>query len=144
MKPLVDPRFAKGKMYSKVIAEINEAKVCPFCPKNFKWHTNPILRREKSWLITKSFNSYKNAKHHFIILCKSHKERFQELTQGDWKQISSLINWAIRTFKLPGGGVAMRFGDTKYTGATVVHLHLHLIIPRIRNNKALPVYFPFG
>jgi len=38
----------------------------------------------------------------------------------------------------------MRFGDSDYTGATVTHLHLHLMVPKLKRGKALTVEFPIG
>lgn len=141
---LVNLRYAKGSKYGATLKEIKSAKVCPFCPKTFKWHTKPILRRTKNWLITENFNPYKNARYHFLIIGKSHKEGFRKLTQSDWRQISGLVRWAIEKYKLKGGGLVMRFGDSNYTGATVTHLHLHLIIPKLRHGRALTVEFPIG
>ncbi len=142
VKKIVDARFAKSKMYSKVLHEAIGEKVCPLC--DMKWHTNPILKRSGGWMITENFQPYKNARHHFVIISKKHRENFLELTSSDWEAIRTLTAWTLRKFKIRGGGLAMRFGDTAHTGATVLHLHAHLIVPKIRNGKAKPVWFPFG
>lgn len=141
---LVDNRYAKSGMYKKVIDEIASQKVCPFCPETFKWHTKPILKRLDGWLITENFSPYENAKFHFLIVGEKHKEEMSELTPKDWRSITSLISWATNEFKIKGGGITMRFGDSLYTGATVKHLHLHLISPEVKSGKAKPVYFPIG
>jgi diadenosine tetraphosphate (Ap4A) HIT family hydrolase len=143
-KLLVDPKFARGKMYKKVMSEIVSEKVCPFCPETFKWHTKPILKYNGDWFITENFNPYKNTKFHFLIISKKHNENFSDILSSDWKSITSLCNWAIKKYKIKGGGLTMRFGDTLYTGATIKHIHFHLISPEIKNKKAKPVYFPIG
>jgi ATP adenylyltransferase len=143
-KKLVDKRFAKGRMYKKVINEIASQKVCPFCPETFKWHTKPILKRLDGWLITENFNPYKNTKFHFLIIGEKHKEEISDLSVTDWKSISSLMSWAIIKYNIKGGGITLRFGNSLYTGATVKHLHFHLISPEIHGGKAKPVYFPIG
>ncbi len=143
-KKVVDPRFAKGGRYKKVIQEIRRAGVCPFCPENFKWHTKPILKREGKWHITENFNPYKNARYHFLVVNTVHKEQFQELKPSDWNAISHLVAWTIKKFHIKGGAFALRFGDTALTGATVVHLHAHLIVPKIKDKKAETVWFPIG
>lgn len=143
-KRLVNPRFAKSGFYGKVINEIKQVGVCPFCPKTFKWHTKPILRRTKDWLITENFSPYKNARYHFLVISKSHKEGFHNITRKDWLEISKLVCWAIRKYEIKGGGLTMRFGESDYTGATVTHLHLHLIVPKLKHGRALTVEFPIG
>lgn len=140
----VDPRNARSKKYKGVINEILNEGVCPFCPETFKWHTKPILKYEGQWLITENFNPYKNSQFHFIMVGKKHKEKLSEITPADWKSIFTLIDWALKKFKIKGGGITIRFGDTLYTGATVKHLHAHLIVPIVKNGKPQPVYFPIG
>lgn len=143
-KKIVDERYAKTSRYKKILGEIKGAKVCPFCPGTFKWHTKPILKTEGGWLITESFQPYPNTAHHFLIIGKRHKEQLPELTPRDWSEISRLQKWVVKKYHLRGGGLAMRFGDTAYTGATVSHLHMHLIVPKLKRGRAIPVYFPFG
>lgn len=140
----VDPRNARSDHYREVITEIVEEKVCPFCPETFKWHTKPILRDDGHWLITENFQMYENAQFHFLVISKEHKENFSQLTTEDFRSIAGLINWATEEYKIAGGGITMRFGDTLYTGATIKHLHAHLIVPIVEDGQPLPVYFPIG
>lgn len=145
MKKVVNPRFSKGKKeYAKVISSIEKKGQCPFCPNNFKYHKEPILKRETNWFITPNSWPYKNAKHHFIIICQKHKEDFRELRDGDFKSVKKLVSWAIKKFKIKGGALIIRFGDTDHTGATVCHLHFHLISPKLVKGKSKTVYFPIG
>ena len=37
------------------------------------------------------------------------------------------IKWANKKFKIPGASFIMRFGDHNYTGATITHLHAHIV-----------------
>lgn len=140
----VDPRNARGGKYKNIMNQIVAENVCPFCPKTFKWHTKPILKNDGQWFITENFNPYQNSKNHLLIIGKKHKEFLSELSLRDWKSIFTLIDWALKKFKIDGGGIVMRFGNTLKTGATIKHLHMHLITPLVKKGKALPVYFPIG
>ncbi len=142
--PHIDSRNARTERYKKVLSDIAHAQVCPFCPESFKWHTKPILKREGSWLITENFQPYPNAKYHFLLVGGKHKESLAELTAEDLKSVIKLTNWATQEFDIKGGGLTMRFGETLYTGATVRHLHAHLIVPTVDNDQVSPVYFPIG
>lgn len=146
-KKFVDKRFAKSADYGKVISEIESTSKCPFCKENFKYHKNPILKTEGEWLITKNSWPYENTEHHFILIGEKHKENFSELTIEDLSSVKKLIDWAVEEFKIPGGGLAIRFGDTGHTGSTVCHLHFHLIVPKKSDNPEKTVeavWFPFG
>lgn len=137
---VVDRRFAKDKKYDSVLGEIETKGKCPFCPDNFKYHKHPILERSGTWFITKISWPYENSRHHFIIIKKRHAENISELADDDMKDILFLTNWAIFKFRIKGGAIAMRFGKTDYTGATVCHIHAHLIVPK----KGKTVNFPIG
>lgn len=145
-KQVVDPRYAKSKSYGAVINKIAGEAKCPFCPDNFKYHKKPIIKRFGKWFLTASTWPYKNTKHHFLIMSTQHKERLHELNGTDWKAIATLATYAVKKFKLPGGALTMRFGETAYTGATVCHLHAHLIVPQLKPGKkiAKTVWFPIG
>ena len=140
----VDSRYAKGGKYSQVIQDIQSQGVCPFCPDTFKWHTNPILKIDGGWLITRSFNPYAGTQEHFLIISQEHKEQLVELTPKDLYAILKLAQWATIEFKLQGGLLALRFGDSEHTGATVKHLHAHLVVPGKENGRIQVVNFPVG
>ena|ERR1035437_10642452 len=145
MKKFVNKRYAKGKEYKKIISSIEQVGKCPFCPDNFRYHKKPILKREKKWLITKNSWPYKNTKYHFVIIGKKHTVNFNELSKNDFNSVKILVNWALKKFNIKGGALSIRFGDTDHTGATVSHLHFHLISPKLdRAKKARTVYFPIG
>ena len=135
----------KGE-YEKVIKEIAETGKCPFCKENFKYHKKPIYQRKGKWFLTNNSWPYKNTKNHLIILGDEHKENFSELSLKDFESIKYLVNWAIEKWKIKGGGIAMRFGDTDYTGASVSHIQLHIICPNInkKTKRAESVNFPIG
>jgi ATP adenylyltransferase len=142
----VDQHYARSVDYSKDLTEIAAAQVCPFCPENFHWHPNPVLREDGQWLITRIRENYENADQHFLIICREHKEWFGEVSGADWEAVSRLAQWVADEFGITGGAMMLRFGDTRLTGATVRHLHFHLTQPVVdpATNRAIPVYFPIG
>jgi len=146
MKKVVNKTFAMGKgEYEEVISSIEKKGKCPFCPDNFKYHKEPILKTEKDWFITKNSWPYKNAEYHFIIIGKKHKENFSQLNETDFGSVKKLTNWAIKKYKIKGGALTIRFGDTDHTGATVCHLHFHLISPELdKKHQGKTVFFPIG
>jgi len=145
-KKVVDIRFAKTKDYRKTLEAIQRKGKCPFCPENFKYHKKPIFKKTANWFVTDNSWPYKNSKRHFLLIGKKHKEEFRELKISDFKEISKLVNWIINKYKIKGGGLMLRFGDTAYTGSTVCHLHFHLIVPKMnkKTKQADAVWFPVG
>ena len=114
--------------YNSVISNIQKDGVCPFCPEQLKkYHKNPILEETKSWLVTNNMYPYKNAKHHILLIHKKHIENLAEMSQEAWVELNQIFLKAIERSKIPGGTMFIRFGDTRFTGASVSHLHAHLV-----------------
>jgi len=150
----VDLTYAKSGGYLEALQSIVAAGVCPFCPEHFNWHPNPILRRSRGWLLTESMQPYEGAARHYLLICQTHKESLAELGNSDMLEVLQLSRHATQLYaaelgvhsEAVGGGLMFRFGDTRHTGATVKHLHAHVIFPQIdpASERAVPVYFPIG
>ncbi len=136
---VVNLKFAKNEEYREILERILAEGKCPFCPENFKYHKHPVLFRIGEWRITSISWPYLYARDHFLFLSDCHKENFLELTGNDFESVRQLVAWAVAEFNLPGGALTMRFGDPAYTGATVRHLHFHLIIPELGKTVNFPV-----
>lgn len=160
-KAFVDIANARKGEYKKVIEAIAETRQCPFCPENFKYpiktkgekeihlfayHKKPIYKTKGGWFLTNNSWPYKNTGCHLLIIGKKHKENFSELTQKDLTEVNYLTNFAVKKWKIKGGAVCMRFGKTKFTGASVSHIHFHIISPQIdeKTRRARVVKFPIG
>ena len=136
---VVSPEFAKDEEYKGVLNTILMEGKCPFCPENFKYHKHPILFRIGEWQITRISWPYKNTRDHFLLLGDTHKEDLLALTDNDFASVRQLAAWAITEFDLPGGALTHRFGDSLYTGATVRHLHFHLVVPKLGKTVNFPI-----
>jgi len=145
-KKFVNLKNAREGEYRKVIEKIVKTGKCPFCKEYFKYHKKPIFKKRGGWFLTDNSWPYKNAQCHLIIIGEKHKENFLELKKKDLIEVSYLINWAIKRFKIKGGSLAMRFGNTNFTGASVSHIHFHIISPKInkKTGRAMKVNFPIG
>ncbi len=139
-------RFAKEEDYRKVLEKISKTDKCPFCPDNFKYHQKPVLKEYQDWLVTENSWPYEGTEHHFIFIPRIHKNDFNDLTDNDFQAVKFLVNWVINEYKIKGAGLTVRFGDQNYTGATVKHIHFHLIVPQLdpKTQTAKTVNFPIG
>lgn len=115
--------------YGKAIAQIGKDGVCPFCPEHLaKYHANPIIDQTDCWALTKNAYPYKGAQHHFLLIHKDHIEDFPQLSPKAWQELQALVNKTLKTHDIKGGALVFRFGETKYTGASVTHLHAQLVV----------------
>lgn len=121
---------ARNNEQRRVMEEIEDNQECPFCPDALhKYHKQPILRQGEHWTLTPNQWPYDNTRVHLLAIAAYHAETIQELRPGSFDELQDHFAWAEQEFKIAAGGLAMRFGDTRKSGATVQHLHSHLIVP---------------
>lgn len=129
-KKYVDIENARGEAYRKTILQIIEDNVCPFCAQHLKkYHTEPIIKKTKHWLLTTNQNKYPGTKVHLLAILREHAENLNEIPSGALEDLNKLFIWSQKKFGIKGGGYSMRFGDTQLSGATVKHLHAQLFEP---------------
>lgn len=144
-KPQVDMDNARVPAQKAAMSDILDSGYCPFCPEHLaKHHRQPILKEGKYWLLTPNQWPYENTKVHLLAIYKSHAEDLSELEPESGKELLELMQWAQKEFDVPGGGWAMRFGDTDYSAGSVQHIHAQFIQPDIENPDYKPVRLKIG
>lgn len=127
-KTFVDLAGSRTSEQLEVLKDIHRKGVCPFCLQNLKdYHKEPILISGKYWIATKNQWPYKNTKHHFIFIHKTHIESVDELKPKEADELISISQKLNKKFKIKSGALCMRFGRLGKNGSSVSHLHAHLI-----------------
>jgi diadenosine tetraphosphate (Ap4A) HIT family hydrolase len=142
---LDNTKYRPDDKYGKVIDQIKKDGVCPFCPENLaKYHKNPILKENESWFLTQNMYPYEGTKHHALVIHKKHIESMALVSQNAWSELKLLVDAFIAEQKIPGGTLIMRFGNTRYTGASVSHLHANLVSPDGESKDHKPIVARIG
>lgn len=125
----VNVNHARSKDQAKALVKIVEGKFCPFCDPNYlkKEHKKPILAENEHWLATENRWPYEGASAHLLFIHKQHIEHVSEVSEAAWKDLQEITVAMTKKMKLTGATLVMRFGESKFTGATVTHLHAQLI-----------------
>lgn len=122
---------ARSEEQRHVMEKIEAGNYCPFCPEHLAdTHEKPIIRKGEHWVFTENRWPYKNTIHHWLLIAAYHAETLNDLRSGAFEEYGEHVKWAEREYRIAAGGLAMRFGDVSGTGATVRHLHGHLIVPK--------------
>ena len=129
-KDFINIENARHEAQRAVMEEIADNEECPFCPEALeKYHKQEIIRRGRLWLLTYNQWPYKHTDLHLLAIANDHVEDLTQLREGAFDELQEHFLWASQEFRIKAGGIAMRFGDITKTGATVNHLHAHLIVP---------------
>ncbi len=141
----VDLDNARLDEQRQVMSEIADQQHCPFCLENLrKYHKQPILKEGKYWIITPNQWPYEHTKIHLLAIYKTHAERLHEIDPAAGAELIQMFGEIEKEQQIPGGGLAMRFGDTEHSSGTVRHIHAQFIVPDIDVPDYQPVRFKIG
>jgi len=144
-KSFVNLNNARIRGQLRVMQDIENNKECPFCPEYLrKYHKQKIIRKGKYWVLTNNQWPYKNTDLHLLAIATYHAEKLSDLQKGSFDELQDHMVWAEKEFQIITGGIAMRFGDISHNGASVKHLHAHLIVPSINRRADEKVKFRIG
>jgi diadenosine tetraphosphate (Ap4A) HIT family hydrolase len=130
MEEFVNLNNARHDSQREVMETINDNQECPFCPDHLeKYHKEPIFRKGAHWVLTRNQWPYDHTETHLLAIAQYHAERLSDLQEGSFQELQEHFTWAEKEFNVESGGLAMRFGSIALNGATVNHLHAHMIVP---------------
>ncbi len=136
-KTFVDPNNARSPEYRKKLEEISEKGVDPFSKEYLQsFDKKEILYETKHWFVFENQHPYPGTKRHFVIVCQQYKETLDEISIAEMSDLISVSTHICDMYKIPGGGLIMRFGDTRKSGASVKRLHAQIIEPQERQTVA--------
>lgn len=129
----------------QIMEQIEKDGVCPFCWNHLQeYHLEPIIKQGQYWIITNNHWPYKNTQHHFLFIYRDHIESLTGVNPTGAQELFELTEWLIKEYKIPGGGLFLRFGNTAYSAGSVRHLHGQLVVPNINDPDFEPVRVKIG
>lgn len=135
----------RSEEQAKVMADIAQAEVCPFCSDNLKtYHKKPIYADGKYWILTENQWPYEGSKVHLFAIAKEHIETLEQVSTEAAAELFELFKKGAKDFDIKGGTVAMRISPTAQYGSSVKHLHAHFIEPDVEREDHLGMKFPMS
>jgi diadenosine tetraphosphate (Ap4A) HIT family hydrolase len=130
----------KRSDYTQTLDAITAGGFCPFCEEHlFKHHRRPLIYKSKYWLVTENTWPYKGSRFHFLFITRTHIETTEGMPSAMWADLQKLYRKLVRANGIEGATLMIRSGNTKFTGASVNHLHAHLVAGSPRTKKAKPI-----
>jgi diadenosine tetraphosphate (Ap4A) HIT family hydrolase len=109
---------------------------CPFCQENItKSMVMPPLFEDEYWYVNENQWPYDNTKHQFLLMYKSHAERLGDITPQAGIALIKNLQRLETEYGVNSGALFLRFGDPKFNGASVRHLHFQFLVPDVGHNK---------
>lgn len=140
-KPLFEFAHTRVKGQKDRMEECTRLGICPFCWENLnEWHDATVLKKGNFWAITANDHPYPGSKYHFLAIYRDHISSISELTSLDGGELFSMFSEFCEERDIVGATILMRFGEMEYTGASVSHLHAHIVSGASREEIPDPKY----
>lgn len=124
---------------------LEAAGICLFCPAALREHDRQRAAFEtRHWLVTPNAFPYRGTRLHLLVVPHQHVNDILDLDEearGDfWTALA-----AIRErFGLDHYGLGVRNGNCSFTGATIAHVHAHVLVGDPDLDPEVPVRMRFS
>jgi ATP adenylyltransferase len=119
----------RSKKQVENMQELEAEGKCFMCYETLKGYENNRIEFETDhWVITENSYPYKNTTLHMILIAKRHVRALSDLTKAERADLTEAAVQVEQRWKLDSYALCMRNGDMRYNGASVDHLHAHIIV----------------
>lgn len=127
-KPLFEMAHTRVQAQRDRMEECARLGICPFCWEHLdKYHDAPVIKKGGWWAITENDHPYTGTRFHYLAIYKHHIFSIDQIEAAGAYELLRLFSWLCDKFGIQGATILFRTGNMKYTGATLGHLHAHII-----------------
>lgn len=125
----------------KKYTEIVKNGRCPFCPGNIE---DEVVGETEHWTIVLNQFPYKGSRLHLLVIPKQHRISLVELSREEWADFFVAIRVATERYVFLADGYGMAVREKEIGGATLYHVHFHIIVPEVGKQGPVSIYFGIG
>jgi ATP adenylyltransferase len=127
-RPLYNLDAARLDDQRVYMEELEAAGICVFCPEHVAhYHREPVERTGTHWYVTRNDYPYAGSAAHYLIVARRHVASFDELPDEAGAELWAIRRSLARQLQPLALATVERSGDMRYNGASVAHLHVHLL-----------------
>lgn len=135
-EPFLNLDNSRYKDQRRVMERLVRQGGCPFCPDGIaeqerRGEARPVIRQGTYWHVRHNNWPYDNTRIHLLLIHNQHAEQLADISPEAAQELIELAQWIEGEFAIEGGGFGMRFGDIRHNGASVRHLHAHVLTARV-------------
>ena len=119
---------------------LENAGVCIFCPEHLTRDSGQVsILRTTHWTVTPNRYPYKGAREHLLLVPDEHVVDLVDLSSKAQRDFWTALGWVREHFTMTHYGVGIRNGDCQFTGGTIRHVHVHVIVGEVEDALHEPV-----
>jgi ATP adenylyltransferase len=119
--------------------------VCLFCPEGLRTHARQqILWETKHWAVTPNKFPYRGTGLHLLLVPHAHAGDMLDLDPDIRQDFWTALAMVRERYRLSHYGLGIRNGDCRFTGATITHVHAHVLVGDPAADPDTPVRMRFS
>jgi dihydrofolate reductase/diadenosine tetraphosphate (Ap4A) HIT family hydrolase len=124
---------SRGEAQSDDMRRLEAEGRCLFCPGQ---EALAVLHKTPQWTIVPNRFPYRGTRLHLLLVPDDHVTDMADLSAAAQADFWSALAWVREQYALTYYGLAVRNGDPRFTGGTIRHLHVHLLVGDVDNPDA--------
>lgn len=119
---------------------LEAAGICLFCPEHLDGPGRErVVHRSEHWTVTPNEFPYAGTKLHLLLVPRQHVDDLCDLSPDAQSDLFVALSWVREHYGITYYGLTARNGDLRYTGGSIYHLHVHLLVGDVDNPAHEPV-----
>jgi diadenosine tetraphosphate (Ap4A) HIT family hydrolase len=127
---------SRGDVQSDDMRRLEAEGRCLFCPGQ---EPLAVLHKTPQWTIVPNRFPYRGTRLHLMLVPDEHVVDMIDLSPAAREDFWSALAWIRERYGLTYYGLAARNGDPRFTGGTIRHLHIHVVVGDVENPEFEPV-----
>ena len=124
---------------------LEAAGICLFCPTSLSEHAHQrVLLETRHWTVTPNEYPYKGTKLHLLVVPHRHVNDMLDLDGESLADFWDALKKIREQFGLEHYGLGVRNGNCSFTGATIAHVHAHIVVGDPTLDPEVPVRMRFS
>lgn len=122
------------------MVQLEEEGVCLFCPDHlYSTNDQEVLRQTTYWSVMPNRYPYRGARLHLLLTPTEHVSDILALPAAALADFWIALQWVSDHYRLTFYSFAARCGDCRYTGGTIEHVHVHVIVGDVEDVQHVPI-----
>jgi ATP adenylyltransferase len=109
--------------------QLESAGLCLFCPDGLQRCVGQqVLWQTGHWSVVPNKFPYRGTALHLLLIPREHANDILDLPPASQHDFWNVLAMVRDKFDLKHYGLGIRNGDCRFTGATVAHIHAHVLV----------------
>ncbi|GAB1690731.1 HIT family protein [Krasilnikovia sp. M28-CT-15] len=114
--------------------------ICIFCPPHLDHDAvQRTVYRNEHWAVTPNEFPYRGARLHLLMVPHDHVTDLADLDPQAQASFWKTLSWIRDRYDITSYGIGVRNGNGLFTGATIEHVHVHVIVGDVDDPAHEPV-----